>query len=86
MMGFKTMSAMDEYFEALANAHRRQLLVPVLNHNPQRDDINVPEDVNQGQNETLQTEFYHSYLPELEEARFVGWSRDTHGGESNKVR
>jgi len=71
---------MDEYFEALANTHRRRLLVALLDHNPQRDGVHVPEDIHEGEIalEALQEEFYHSHLPRLEEAGFIGWNRDTH--------
>ena len=71
---------MDEYFEALANIYRRRLLVALLEHNPQRDNVDVPEDVHKGENalEVLQIEFQHSHLPRLEEAGFIRWNRDTH--------
>ena len=71
---------MDEHFEALSNVHRRRLLVALLDHNPQRDDIAVPEDVHKGTKalETLELELYHSHLPRLEEAGFIRWNQDTH--------
>jgi len=71
---------MNEYFEALANVYRRRLLVSLLEHNPQRDNVAVPEDVHKGEKalEVLQIEFHHSHLPRLEEAGFIGWNRDTH--------
>ncbi|WP_049986479.1 DUF7344 domain-containing protein [Halobellus rufus] len=72
---------MDEYFEALANIHRRRLLVALLDHNPQRNDVTVtvPEDVYEGEKplEVLQTEFYHSHLPQLKEAGLIRLNRDT---------
>lgn len=40
---------MDEYFEMLANTYRRRLLVALLDHNPQRDDVTVPEEVHNGE-------------------------------------
>ncbi|RLM83592.1 ArsR family transcriptional regulator [Halobellus sp. Atlit-38R] len=71
---------MDEYFEALANVHRRRILITLLEYNPQRDTVAVPEDIHQGKKalEALQTEFYHSHLPRLEEAGLIRWNRDTH--------
>ncbi len=39
---------MDEYFKALSNIHRRRLLIALLDHNPQRDNVDVPEDVHEG--------------------------------------
>jgi hypothetical protein len=70
---------MDEYLQ-VANTHRRRLLVALLEHNPQRDSVVVPEDVHEGEKalEALQIEFYHSHLPLLEEAGFIHWNRDTH--------
>ena len=72
--------AMDNQFEALSNVHRRRLLVALLDHNPQRDAVDVPEDVHEGDKalEPLQSELYHSHLPRLEEAGFIRWNRDTH--------
>ena len=71
---------MDEYFEGLANIHRRRLLVALLDHNPQQDGVTAPEAVHEGEKslEVLQTELYHSHLPRLEEAGFIRWNRDTH--------
>lgn len=71
---------MDEYFEALTNIHRRRLLVALLEHNPQRDNLDVPTDVHEGEKpvEVLQIELFHSPLPMLEAAGFICWNRDTH--------
>jgi hypothetical protein len=71
---------MDELFQALANVRRRRLLVALLDHNPQRDDEVVPEDIHEGETaiETLRSELYHSHLPRLEEVGFIRWNRDTH--------
>jgi len=71
---------MDEYFEALANVHRRRVLVALLDHNPQRDTVAVPEDVHEGEHalESLQRKLYHSHLPRLEKAGLIRWNRDTH--------
>jgi hypothetical protein len=83
---------MDEYFEALANIHRRRLLVALLEHNPQPDNGVVPEDAHGGEKalETLQAELYHRHLPKLEESGFIGWNRDTQevvkGPRFNEIR
>ncbi len=71
---------MDEYFKALSNVHRRRLLVALLDHNPQQDAVDVPEEVDKGDIslEALRLELYHSHLPRLEEAGFIRWNRDTH--------
>lgn len=71
---------MDNYFEALADIHRRRLLIALLDHNPQRDDVAVPEDVHHGEKEleALRIELHHIHLPRLEEAGFIRWNPDTH--------
>lgn len=70
---------MDELFDALANVHRRRVLVELLAHNPQRDTVRVPEDVRDEEKalETLQEELYHTHLPKLEQAGFIRWNRET---------
>ena len=67
-------------FDALGNRYRRRLLVSLLEHNPQRDEVNVPEDVHAGEKELtiLQAEMFHNHLPQLEAAGFVRWDRDAH--------
>jgi len=71
---------MDEVFKALSNVHRRRLLVALVEHNPQRDSVVVPEDIDEEEQalEALQTKFYHHHLPYLEDAGFIRWKRDTH--------
>lgn len=71
---------MDDLFKALSNVHRRRLLVALLNPDPKRGTINVPEDVHgkEKELETLQLEFCHSHLPQLEEARLIRWNKDSH--------
>lgn len=83
---------MDNHFQALSNVHRRRLLVNLLGHNPQRDDIDVPKDVHEGEKEleVLQLEFRHSHLPRLEEAGLIQWNRDSNevmkGPRFDKIR
>ncbi|MDQ2052761.1 ArsR family transcriptional regulator [Natronolimnohabitans sp. A-GB9] len=69
---------MDECFKALSNIHRRRLLIALLDHNPQRDNVDVPEDVHEREKslEALQIDFNHVHLPSLEEAGFIRWNRD----------
>ena len=71
---------MDEQFEALANTHRRRLLVALFDHNPQRESVVVPDDVHDQNKpaDALQMEFHHLHLPKLEEAGFIIWNLDTH--------
>lgn len=83
---------MDEYFEALANIHRRRLLVALLDHNPQQEPISVPEDVHEGETEVevLQAKFYHSHLSRLEKAGLIRWNMDAHevvkGAKFDEIR
>ena len=83
---------MDDCFDALANIHRRRVLIALLDNNPQRDDVAVPEDVHDGEKalEALQIELYHIHLPRLEEAGFIHWNPDTHevvkGPRFDKIR
>lgn len=70
---------LDEALLALANEHRRRLLVALLEHNPQ-DDVPVPENVHVGEKELeiLQIEMWQTHLPKLEDAGFIHWDRETH--------
>lgn len=71
---------MDDLFDAFANVHRRRLLAALLEHDPKRDTIDVPEDVHEGEKdlESLRLAFYHSHLPRLADADIVRWDRETH--------
>jgi len=83
---------MDECFKALSNVHRRRLLVNLLDHNPQRDSVDIPEDLHKGEKtvEALQTEFNHVHLPSLVEAGFIRWEREANevlkGPRFNEIR
>ena len=70
---------MDEVFEALSNPYRRQLLLSLLEHNPQdgddRDPLNVVAD--DIEPDVLEVELIHNHLPKLEEMGFVNWDRET---------
>jgi len=70
---------MDELLEALSDAHRRRLLVVLLDHDPQREDIDIPTVIHEGEKElaTLRLELRHSHLPRLEDAGLIRWDRDS---------
>lgn len=69
----------DGLFEALSDPYRRQLLVALLDHNPQddadRDPLNVVSD--DLEPEVLQQALVHNHLPKLEELGFIAWDRGT---------
>jgi len=69
---------LDEQFDALTHPLRRRLLVRLLEHNPQKGDVNPPS-LHEGdqQFQDLQTEMFHTHLPKLEEAGFIVWHQDT---------
>ena len=70
---------MDDFHRAMANPHRRRLLVALTDHDPQRDTL-TPEDVHEGDRdlERLKIEMHHVHLPLLEDAGLIEWDRRTH--------
>lgn len=75
----------DRVFRALSDRYRRQLLVAMLEHNPQSDDnIDPLETLDPAERDTvrLQTELLHNHLPRLEAMEYVEWDRES--GEISK--
>lgn len=72
----------DALFEALSDPYRRQLLIALLDHNPQdstdRDPLNVVSD--DIEPAVLETTLFHKHLPKLEEMGYISWDRN-----SNKI-
>lgn len=68
-----------ELFEALSDPYRRQLLLALLDHNPQDDDDQDPLGILvDGQAaDDLETKMIHHHLPKLEEMGFIKRDRDT---------
>ena len=66
----------DAAFRALADRHRRQLLLALLSHTPQ-DEVSVPDDVplDRAETDELRSELHHVHLPMLERHGFVEWDR-----------
>lgn len=73
-----TRSGVDELFAALSSPYRRQLLVALLEHNPQDDDDRDPLNIvaDDVEPEVLEIELLHKHLPKLEEMAFVTWNRE----------
>jgi len=70
----------DDTFDALANEHRRTLLVALLDENPQRGTVSPSVENDVGELKTksrVETMLYHTHLPKLEEYGFIRWNRDT---------
>jgi hypothetical protein len=65
--------------EALSNPYRRQLLLALLEHNPQDDSDQDPlrHATDAEESEELRTELVHNHLPKLEEMGFIEWDRET---------
>jgi hypothetical protein len=68
-----------EALSALSNPYRRQLLVALLEHNPQDSDDRDPLDILSGTEEpdVLETELFHRHLPKLDDMGFITWNRET---------
>ncbi len=73
----------DSCFRALTDPYRRQLLVALLEHNPQDDDDRDPLNIVDDDREpkVLKSELIHVHLPLLEEMGYIQWDRD-----SNQIR
>lgn len=69
----------ENRFKALANDHRRQILIALLDHNPQDDRarIRAERDSESGDPDRLQTAMYHTHLPMLEDYGFIDWNEET---------
>lgn len=66
-----------DLFEAISNPYRRQLLIALLEHNPQDDYDQDPLDilVDAQKADTRETTMIHNHLPKLEEMGFIEWDR-----------
>ena len=69
----------DDVLNALANVQRRNLLVRLLDHNPQDDTPVVVADSEAERDAVGRlVAMHHVHLPKLEEYGFIEWDRDTH--------
>ncbi|MBX0298227.1 DUF7344 domain-containing protein [Haloarcula nitratireducens] len=70
----------DTTFDALANEHRRHLLVALLDETSQDAAVHADETVEAGALQTKQqvrTAMYHSHLPKLADYGFIEWDMDS---------
>jgi hypothetical protein len=69
-------------FKAVANTHRRRLLIALHEHNSQRTDEAISENLQAGdaERDELEAQFYHNHLPRLDVAGFITWNQ-----ESNEI-
>lgn len=77
--GMKHSSGVTSVYTALSHPYRRQLLVALLEHNPQddtdRDPLNIVSDGDEPA--VLQLELFHNHLPKLEAMGYTSWDRDS---------
>jgi hypothetical protein len=69
----------ENHLTALADSYRRQLLVALLEQNPQNDDqIDALDAISKTgvEAEMLRTELVHSHLPQLADMGYINWERD----------
>lgn len=70
----------DIIFGALEDEHRRELLLDLLESNPQTVATQIPaggETAQAAVDQELQIAMYHTHLPKLEDQGFVRWDKDT---------
>ncbi|SDE70917.1 DUF7344 domain-containing protein [Halorientalis regularis] len=70
----------ERLLTAISDPYRRQLLVALLDHNPQDDTDLDPLDVvaeTERESTVLESELVHTHLPKLDTMEIVEWDRDT---------
>ena len=69
----------NDILDALSNPYRRQLLVALLDHNPQDDSNRDPLDILSESDEAdvLESELVHTHLPKLDDMGYISWDRDS---------
>jgi hypothetical protein len=71
--------SVNDVLDALSNPYRRQLLVALVEHNPQDDDDHDPLDILTQAEEAavLESELVHTHLPKLEDMDYISWDKNT---------
>jgi hypothetical protein len=68
----------DELLNALADSYRRELLLSLLNHNPQDDDDSDPLDIHDSDFvEESQFDIFMYHLPMLDQLGIIEWERES---------
>lgn len=68
----------DELLEALADSYRRELLLALLEHNPQDDDEADPLDIHDSEfDEQSQFDIFMNHLPMLDKLGIIEWNRES---------
>lgn len=83
--------SIDDVFEALADIHRRELLVSVLIQTQQADTVVFDaKPYGESFDEVSYTEMYHIHLPKLADCGFIEWNREeleiTEGPNFDEIR
>lgn len=67
----------DELLGALADPYRRELLLALIQHNPQDDDDSDPLDIHpEGADAFSQMNIFMGHLPKLAELGVIDWDQD----------
>ena len=67
----------DEILEALADPYRRQLLLALIQHNPQDDDDPDPLNINpKGDDPLTKLNTSMGHLPKLDEMGIIEWKKE----------
>lgn len=68
---------LNSFLDLLASPYRRQLLMTLLEHNPE-DEASIPESLASSDEELdgLIMEMTHVHLPKMEELGIIEWSRE----------
>lgn len=71
---------MDEVIQALADVHRRRILIRLMEAGPQSAVVQVPEDIvsDTADSKCIQIQLRHAHLPKLEQHGFIQWEQEKH--------